>query len=238
MSEIPVGQKNSSFSTKAPGLQIAWDSTSIGRLKTCPRYYQYTMVRGFNSLTDNPHLIFGQIYHAALEGYDKAKFAGASHAEAMRASVLFALKATWNPLTKRPWTSNDPNKNRVTLLRSIIWYLDHFEDDAMVTVRLQNGKPAVELSFRFEAEGIKNNLTDEPFVLCGHLDRLGTIGDLTYISDRKTTKSTLNEDYFDQYTPDNQFSLYAMAGKIVYNTPVKGIIVDAAQVAVTFTRFQ
>ena len=44
MSEIPVigdgsGQKNSSFSTEIPNLQLAWDSTSLGLLKECPRKY-------------------------------------------------------------------------------------------------------------------------------------------------------------------------------------------------------
>ena len=237
MSEIPFGQTNSSFSLKAPTLQLAWDSTSIGRLKTCPRYYYFTMIRGFNSLTDNPHLIFGQLYHAALEGYDRAKFNGASHEESTLLAVKYALTASWDSKKRRPWTSNDPNKNRLTLLRSVVWYLDKFKDDPFQTVRLANGKPAVELSFRFEAEGIENTLSGESFILCGHLDRLATMNEQIFIVDRKTTKATLDENYFDQYSPDNQFSLYSMAGKIVYNTTIQGIVVDAAQVAVTFTRF-
>ena len=236
MTEIGT-KKNSAFSSEVPTLQIAWDSTSLGRLKTCPRYYQFTMVQGFNSLTDNPHLIFGQIYHAALEGYDHARFQGADHEEATILAVQFALKSSWNKAKRLPWTSGDPNKNRLTLVRTIVWYLDKFQNDSLETVKLSNGKPAVELSFRFEAEGIQNNLSSEPFILCGHLDRLATMNEQIFIADRKTTKSTLDDNYFSQFTPDNQFSLYSIAGKIVYKMPVAGIIVDAAQVAVGFSRF-
>jgi hypothetical protein len=195
------------------------------------------MVFGFNALTDNPHLIFGQIYHAALELYDHRKFEGADHEEALSEAILYAMQKSWNKEKGRPWTSGDPNKNRLTLTRSIVWYLDKFREDPLATVRLANGKPAVELSFRFEAEGINNVATAESFTLCGHLDRLATFNGDTYVADRKTTKSTLDSDYFDSYSPDNQFSLYSLAGKIVYNTIIPAVIVDAAQIAVSFTRF-
>ena len=237
MSIVPKLTTNSAFSVQHPTLQLAWDSTSIGRLKTCPKYYYYTMVRGFNALTDNPHLVFGQIYHAALERYDHAKFSGADHEESMHVAVLYALQSSWDKEKKRPWTSGDPNKNRLTLLRSIVWYLDKFQNDPLATVMLANGKPAVELSFNFEAEGIKNTLTNEGFSLCGHMDRIAEMNGQTFVADRKTTKATMDENYFSQFTPDNQFSLYTMAGKIIYNSPIQAVIVDAAQVAVTFTRF-
>jgi len=75
-------------------------------------------------------------------------------------------------------------------------------------------------------------------MLCGHLDRLVTFGDLPYVMDRKTTGQTLSPHYFKQFTPDNQMSLYAIAAEVIYQVPVKGIIIDAAQIAVGFTRFE
>jgi hypothetical protein len=229
---------NSSFSAKLPGLQLAWDSTSLKKLKTCPRLYQFSMVIGYNTLSENIHLVFGRIYHSALEFYDHAKCRGADHEEAMLMAVKVALTQSWDTTKNRPWYSDDPNKNRLTLVRSVVWYIDRFKDDNLKTIILDNGKPAVELSFQFEAEGIENTLTSEPFVLCGHLDRLVEFEGDVFIADRKTTKSTLNEQYFDSFTPDVQFSLYPIAGKIVYKQQAKGIIVDAAQIAVTFTRFE
>jgi hypothetical protein len=53
-------------------LQFAWDSTSLGYLKECPRKYYYTMIEGWRGRGESVHLRFGQEYHAALEHYDRA----------------------------------------------------------------------------------------------------------------------------------------------------------------------
>lgn len=236
MSELPV---NTAFSLAVPGLQLAWDSVSLGALKKCPRYYQLAIVEGWQPREKSFHLDFGIWAHSSRERYYHAKAAGASHDDAVDAAVDYLLKATWDRGLQRPWISGDSNKNRYTLLRSMVWYLDHWEHDPLETVMLSNGKPAVELSFRYETT-YASTLTNspEPFLLCGHLDRVATLNDLAYLSDLKTTKSTLGPWYFAQFTPDNQFSLYSYSGKVVFTLPLHGLIVDAMQVAVGFTRFE
>jgi Fe-S-cluster formation regulator IscX/YfhJ len=159
------------------------------------------------------------------------------HEESLRDVVHWALKATWDSTLHRPWTTSDPNRNRFTLLRTIVWYLDTYKDDIQETVILRNGKPAVELSFNFES-GYTSNITGEPFTLCGHLDRLVAFRNEYYVSDVKTTKSTIGDYYFAKYDPDNQMTLYSLAAFESFKTPVAGVIVDAAQIAVTFTRFR
>ena len=225
---------NSSFSTNIPNLQLAWDSTSLGALITCPRYYQYAIIDGWTPRSTSVHLTFGQHYHSALEHYDHAKFAGADHEEATRVATKHALEVTWE--NGRPWFSDHNNKNRYTLVRSIVWYLEQFEDDPLVTIRLANGKPAVELSFRFETDF--KSPDGAPFVYCGHIDRLATMNDEPYVVDRKTTASTIGSDFFDKFNPDNQFSGYSFSSKVVWQVPTRGIIVDGAQIAVTFSRFR
>jgi len=228
---------NSSFSKTIPGLQLAWDSTSLGSLKTCPRYYLYNIIMGWQPRQLSPHLKFGQVYHKALETYDHGRSQGLPHDQAQREAVRCALAETWDQGRGRPWCSDHPQKNRLTLVRSVVWYLEEFAEDPLTTVQLANGKPAVELSFRFES-GYKAPHGEE-YLLCGHLDRLVETPDgNTWILDRKTTGSTLSQDFFDKFTPDNQFTLYAMASSVVYATPVQGLIVDGAQIAVTFSRFQ
>lgn len=213
-------------------IQFAWDSTSLGWLKTCPRMYQYYMIEGWKPKGTGLHLIFGQWYHSALELYDKLR-QKQDHASALRAVVHDLLKWTW--IDGKPWDSGDGNKNRETLVRTIIWYLEQFENDPARTVILSGGKPAVELSFRMELD--YGPAAHQPYVLCGHLDRLTSFQDAYYVMDRKTTKSTLGQYYYDQYDPDNQMTLYTIAAKVIYNTPVKGVIIDAAQIAVGFSRF-
>lgn len=226
---------NSSLSLQSPNFQIAWDSTSIGAFKTCPRLYQLSILEGWQPREISVHLTFGLHFHSALERYDHLRFGGASYEDALREVIRYVLTITWDERKNRPWISDDPNKNRLTLLRSVVWYLLQFENDPIETVRLANGKPAVELSFRFDS-GYTTQY-GESILLCGHLDRLAMLNGKAFVLDRKTTKSTINSSFFEKFTPDNQMTLYAIAGKVVYNIQIEGIIVDGAQIAQTFTRF-
>ena len=105
----------------------------------------------------------------------------------------------------------------------------------METVQLAEG-PAVELSFSFDT-GVTapdgNN-----YVFCGHIDRIAEMSNERWIMDRKTTKSTMSSKFFDGFTPDNQMSMYTLAGQVAFGQEVKGVIVDGAQIAVNFSRFQ
>lgn len=145
------------------------------------------------------------------------------------------------------------NKNFYNLLRSVIWYLDQFADDTAETVIAEDGTPLVERSFRMEldwgpqavihydqeyAGGPKIDIRfAQPYLLCGHLDKVVTFIGGTYVMDHKTTKSTISDYYFDQFQPNNQMSLYTIASQVIFGGHVKGVIIDAAQIAVGFTRF-
>lgn len=241
-------------------IQFAWDSTSLGWLKTCPRLYQYSMIDGWRTRSGSVHLLFGGWYHSALELYDRLKSEGANHEDALREVVKQCLEWTWVRPTVMgqggetsgfAWDSGHNLKTRETLIRSVIWYLEQFHDDACKTVQLANGKPAVELSFRMEMpwgpqwqskpdkQMIEEGVDPEPqpYVISGHLDRVVEFQGAFYVMDRKTSSTTIGSYYFDQYDPDNQMSLYSMAARVIYNTPVRGVIIDAAQIAVGFSRF-
>ena len=110
--------------------------------------------------------------------------------------------------------------------------MDQFgKNDPAKTVVFPDKAPAVELTFQMNLDW------GPPYVLCGYLDRIVEYAGGNYVMDRKTTGTTLSSSYFDQFDPDNQMSLYTLASKVIYGTPVKGVIIDAAQVAVGFTRF-
>jgi len=237
MSIVPDTTQLKAFSSTIPGLQFAWDSVSLGELKTCPRKYYYTIIEGWQPILRSDHLTFGIHYHRALELYDHRKAEGQSHNDALDCAVKYCLEETVVRLPGdrwRPWTSQEPNKNRETLLRTVVWYLDQFEQDAAQTIILQNSKPAVELSFRFE---IDYQIDSQPALLCGHLDRIVEFTGKKFVLDHKTTKYNIDDRYFAQFNPDNQMSLYSLAAQIVYGEPVRGIIIDAAQVLVNSSRF-
>ncbi len=226
---------NTAFSPDLPTLQLSWDSTSLGALKECPRKYELSIVKGWRSKTTAVDLDFGIWLHSARERYYHARARGQDHDTAQREALGWLLEATWNGELQRPW-QGDQYKNRYTLARSFVWYTEQWgQNDPLEQVMLANGKPAVEVSFRFELG--ERAGTGEPFALCGHLDRLVRFNGSLWVSDLKSTRHTLDASYFQQFSPDNQMSLYTLAGKVVCSEPVQGIVLDAVQVAVGFSRF-
>ncbi len=85
-----VGVKAPSpFSKINPRLQIAWDATSLYALQFCPRYYFLTILEGWR--TTSVDLVFGLLYHAALEIGDRVWASGGSLLEAQWASFEAVL---------------------------------------------------------------------------------------------------------------------------------------------------
>lgn len=241
------------FSTLIPGHQVAWDSTSLGELKSCPRSYFYSHILGLRSRREAIPLTFGIHYHAALELYDRLKFKGAEHDEAVHLVVKYLAQACRVPVSPEQardpktgafdgpgklWFPDDTKRNSFTLFRAVVWYLEHFKDDPLQTLMRPNGDPMVELSFRFEMDSIRTP-DGKPYLICGHMDRVARFAEAgIFVADRKTSGSTMGSNFFDNFSPDNQMSLYTFAGKVVFKLPVQGVIIDGAQIAVGFSRFQ
>lgn len=210
-------------------IQWAWDSTSLGYLKTCPRLYQYIMVEGWQSESESVHLRFGQELHKAIENYHISRAADIPHDDAVF-DVVRALLASTEGWVVNEDTRAGKYKNRRSLVRTVIHYLDDHQDDPASTYIKENGEAAVELSFRFELDFSPRSAEGVPFTLCGHLDRVVNFQDSLYVMDYKTTTSTPSSSYFAQWEPNNQMTLYTLASKVIMDTPIKGVIIDAAQI--------
>lgn len=219
-------------------IQFAWDSTSIGYLKTCPRLYQLIMIDGWTGKGESIHLRFGIEYHKSLEGYDRLRAQGVSHADAVHDTVrqLLIRTADYAP-PDDDGTRGERLKTKQALVRTVVWYLDQFEDDPATTYILNNGQPAVELSFQFDMDWGPAASDSQPYVLCGHLDRVVNYMDSQFVMDRKTTTTTPSAYYFNSFEPNNQMSLYTLASKIILDSPIKGVIIDAAQILADSSRF-
>ena len=229
---------NNLLSYDSTGFQFAWDSTSVTAYQTCPRKYYYSIIEGWQPRNKSVHLIFGGHYASALERYHKHIAAGLDIEAATSAVVRQLLEETWEydkdengdniPGTGAPWESLHNSKTRETLVRSVVWYLDHFREDPMETLILSDGSAGVEYSFSLPME--------DDIVYCGHIDRMVEFNGY-YVQDQKTSGSTVTQKFFDDFTPDNQMSGYSWAGGIIFDLPIAGVVVDAAQIAVGFTRF-
>lgn len=209
-------------------LQFAWDSTSLGLLKTCPRLYQYIMLEGWSRKGESVHLRFGIEFHQALQEYDVSRVNGVSHEDSIHdvVSALMERTADW---VMDLDSKASRYKNRITLCGLVVDYLDHYGGmDPAETYIKANGAPAVELSFQLQLDWGPD--ADQPYILCGHLDRVVTFNGEIMGMDRKTTKTTIGPYYFAQYEPNNQMTLYTLAYRVIFGSVIKGIIIDATQV--------
>ena len=209
------------------GVQHVWDSTSLKMASRCPRLYEYRMIHSIVPKTSRVDLIFGSFYATALEHFYKYRAEGLSIEDALIEVVTETLLSSWGIVF------DHESKTRFNLIRSIVWYIDEFGEesrDAPQTHILSSGKPAVELSFMLE---MAPNI-----VYAGHLDRVVEYGGGLHWMDQKTTGKSLSQWFANTYTPDIQFTGYTWAGESILGSPFKGGIMDAAQIAVGFTRFQ
>jgi hypothetical protein len=222
--------ENTSF---RDGYQFAWDSTSLSLAQTCLRKYKYKMIDGWQSPRLSVHLLFGQLYATALEHFYKHRAEGADTEEALRRVVREAMEGSWDSEKKVAREFDHSAKTRANLIRSIIWYVDQFGDEeeaGIKTHHFSDGRPAVEVSFSLEV--------DDGIFFSGHLDRISEYGGALYVMDQKTTGNTITPKFFDGFKPDIQMSMYTFAGQAILRSPVKGVIIDGAQIAVGFTRFE
>lgn len=221
----------SCFSTALPNLQTAWDSTTLGLLKTCPRKYQLNMILGYQE-KDRIHLDFGIAYHVGLETHAKLIASGTEPELALRQSLVAAMKSAWDNGMAR----DNTYKNVANLCRAIIGNIDTYASNPAVTTHiLRDGRAAVELSFKINLDMYSPD--GEPYILCGHLDRVVEFNGKLYVLDYKTSTYALSENYFANYSPNNQMTLYNAAASAILDRPVSGFIVDAVQILVNGERY-
>ena len=217
---------NGAFSTHNPLLQNIWDSTSLGTLKECPRKYYLQVVRGYTTKQAALALDFGIALHEALEKFYRRK---ATSEIPFEENVHITIKELMqHPLRKNIDSFEDKKRNSFTLVNTVLEYLDFYKNEPCETMIFSDGTVGVELHFQFET-GLKNAY-GEAISIAGHIDRLVKQDLGIFITDHKTTTSPLTQYYFDQYNPDNQMTLYTIAGDICFATPIKGVLVDAINI--------
>ena len=229
---IPDEEPSSINTAFKNGVQFAWDSTSIGLFKTCPRKYELTIIKGYVPRIMPPPLAFGIHLHTLLQTWHKLVESNLDrHTALMRVTKLAGLLGETLP-------SGDTARTKQTLVRTIVWYLEQFWDDKAVTVKLTNNQPAVEYHFFLLFMSYMNH----EIFLCGHIDRIVQWQLATYACDYKTTKYSLDGKFFSRFKPSTQMSLYTLATHLktpeIHNiASAHGVIIDGIQLGVNFSRF-
>jgi hypothetical protein len=212
-------------------VQFAWDSTSLGNFKLCPRYYHYNR-EGWVGRDENIHFRFGQEYHTARQNYDLSVATGLSHDDAMHDVVreLMHAIADYPDFDPEEAKGSAKYKTKESLVRTVIWGLERDRHNAVKTFIKSDGKPMVEQSFRFELDWGPVTGAGQPYILCGHLDKVGTFVDELYVVDYKTSTFKPENWFFGKFDPHNQMTLYTLAAKVVLGVAVKGVILEAVQI--------
>jgi hypothetical protein len=213
-----------------PELQLSWDATSLKCIQHCPRRYFYEIVLGYKTEKESHHLVFGRHYHSSLEAYDHAVSVGVPWENAQDIAVHQALRLSYG------WESGDAAKQRFSLWRSVQWYTEQFrpETDRVKPV-LNDGKAMLEQGFSFQLPFTAPGAHD--YMGCGYFDGVVEAMGGIYVRERKTTGKTLNADWFRTFDVDCQIDMYTTAGKVVFDYPVRGVLIDGAQVTINFSRY-
>lgn len=135
------------------------------------------------------------------------------------------------------WVHADPAKNRHSLLRALVWYVDEqSEEGGVQPYTFPDGRPGVELSFQVPLP--INTPDGEPYILCGHMDSFVTAYDEVGVRERKTTATTIGSYYFDRYSPDVQIDTYDLVASVLFpELAAKWVMLEATQTGANFARF-
>jgi hypothetical protein len=79
---------------------------------------------------------------------------------------------------------------------------------------------------------------DHDVMLRGRMDRIVRYAGEPFVHDSKTTGSSISGYYFKRFDLDTEMTAYSLAAEVVFHSPVKGVLIDAMQIAVGFSRFE
>ena len=234
-------------------IQFAWDSTSLTTILSCPRRYKYGIIEGWTP--KNPDvavaLAFGILMHAGVELYHRERALGHDNDTAIENTLWqlksypeFAMLPTNQDIEEARAEQDEEDdgiafrnskvRSRYHLFRALVWYFEHYRNDAFEVLHLQDGAPAVEYSFRVP---VGQELSDgTELLLSGHFDRVILFNDEPYIVDTKTTKS-ITRQWKAGFDLSHQMTGYTLGGKLVLPSPAVGVFIEGVCRQVTAVKF-
>lgn len=226
------------FSTKVPGLRLAWDASCLSAYMQDPLQYSWKNIQGFRHVGFASAREWGTFYHEAVGHFEHQVHKGVPREVALRKTIKLLIPAAIEMGFPIRGEKGDAAKRSVyTLVRSLIWFEAEYRDRPLPPLELANGRCALEYNFCLPL-GMKAS-TGEDYLLVGNIDKIGTDADgYQYCVERKTTTTTLGPYFFTKYDPCMQTYLYDVVAAILFpKARLRGVIVEACQTAVDFTRF-
>lgn len=143
------------------------------------------------------------------------------------------------------WLPDNPVKDRYQLVRLIVWYAEEVKAGHLQPISWSEGdghphRALVEVPWHlplFQQDG-------RTYYLCGWFDAVKSLGGLApeggaFVTDYKTTKHTINPDFFLPYSVDIQVSMYDLSASVLFRDvlPYQGVAIEGIQTLKDGVRF-
>lgn len=140
-------------------------------------------------------------------------------------------------ITAPQYVPEHAKKHRVSLLRALTWWmLEQPEDfdNGIHPYQFPDGTFAVEHSFTLPLP--KYTPSGTQYTLSGHLDDISELGLEHFISDNKTTGTSISKAAAG-YSPHYQIDTYDLVGSIIWPDLIDGVMIDVAQLLTDGAKF-
>ncbi len=236
------------FSSEVPSLCIVWDMSRLAQYAKDPLTFYWKYYKGLREGGQSWSLTWGTLYHEATAFFEKRVFAGEDRESALRETIRRAVPAAikhripmgrfrndegeWVPMT------GDAAKLSVyALVRALIWFEAEYRAQPFPPICLADGTPALEFNAVMPLD--MKAPTGEDYLVVVNIDKIATDDDgAQFAVERKTTKNTLDAKFFSRYDPSFQTYTYDLVCSTIFpHSRLRGVVVEACQTAVEFTRF-
>lgn len=187
-------------------------SSSLDTFKKCPKLYFYRYVAKREPRWRSIDLLWGSAMDKAIERMELLRWEGTDREISLRLVLHSALIESW----KWPQRRMTKAKNRLTLARAIVTYVDRWWDDPITTM-IFDGKPMVQQEIIVTLEGRRFYL---------RLDRVGVLGDIPAVVDLKTTGHPIDDWWVGGFTPNGQMTLYTIGLSQLLGANVQYVVID------------
>ena len=126
------------------GKQIIFDASSLQALEKCPFYYKTIVLDKWRRKVSRRGTSWGTAWHTSIEEFDRSLFYGNSRNQALEDAIKVAISIP------DIFNRDDDNTSTLeTLIRSLVWYEEHYREDVLLPTALPDGSPALETRFEF-----------------------------------------------------------------------------------------
>lgn len=223
--------------------------SSMNLLNTCPRKFEYKIIRNLVEGTESSAIIFGKAIHKALEHWYTLEPTQRDHGDELKeyAEMLayghnLDVEATGSQESIRQFVLAAPglhclpdtDKRSVSQgVKILIAYFKHYHNDGF-SVLNHNGKPCIEQDFSFI-------IHEDSQMVIEYFGRIDVIMQnkqtgITVIADHKTT-AALGSQFYSRLKPNHQYTGYVLGAKQCLGVDTNLFMINGIQVAKTKTEF-